>query len=59
MTKRILRIADVINLTGIPKSSIYKEMKDGIFPKSVKLLNSRACGWYEDEIQNFINSRRG
>lgn len=38
---------------GLKKTAIYERIKDGDFPKPVKL--GRASGWVEDEIQAWIN----
>ena len=47
---RILRLPSVSARTGYRKSAIYVKMKEGTFPKNVK-LGSRAVGWIESEIE--------
>lgn len=32
---RILRLKDVMSITGLGRSSIYQFIKDGSFPKSI------------------------
>jgi prophage regulatory protein len=49
----ILRRPAVERLTGLPRSSIYAEMKKGSFPRPVK-LSARAVGWLSEEIENWI-----
>ncbi|ENM3852861.1 AlpA family transcriptional regulator [Vibrio cholerae] len=56
MDNRILRLPQVIELTGFSRSSIYALMKTGEFPLSIK-LGQRAVGWKEQDINNWINSR--
>lgn len=56
MDKRILRLPEVKARTGLGKTSIYAGMKDNTFPKQVK-LGKRASGWYEHEIQAWIEAR--
>jgi prophage regulatory protein len=42
----------VKRVTGKSRSAIYQEIKDGKFPKPVK-LGPRAVGWVEDEIADY------
>lgn len=53
MTNRILRLKDVIEKTGLSRSSIYQFMKDGTFPQSIQ-LGARAVGWREADIDQWI-----
>jgi prophage regulatory protein len=55
-TDRILRLPDVITLTGLGRTSIYQGIKDGDFPKPVK-LTKHAVGWRSSEITAWIASR--
>ncbi len=57
MTMRFLRIQDVMSLTGLGRSTIYKFMADDTdFPKSVP-LGGRAVAWVESEIEEWMESR--
>ena len=53
----LLRLRDVMRITGLGKSSIYKFMRDGTFPKNFK-LGTRASGWYASDILEWIAARR-
>lgn len=53
---KILRLTDVIDLTGLGRSSIYKLMAVGDFPLSVPLFN-RSVGWVEQEVLDWIKKR--
>ncbi len=53
---RILRRPDVTSITGLSRSTIYALMEKGAFPKQVK-LGSRAVGWLESEIENWLRCR--
>ena len=64
--KRFIRLPEVMNRTGYGRTSIYRKMEDGDFPKSVKLgspptdhetFDSRAVAWIEDEVEQWIESR--
>lgn len=49
----ILRLPDVTARTGLGRSMIYLRMKEGSFPKSIK-LGGRAMGWLESEVEEWI-----
>jgi prophage regulatory protein len=49
MIKKIYRLPDVMNMTGLSRSSIYLRISTNEFPKPVK-LGRRAVGWPEDTI---------
>ncbi|MCZ4293878.1 AlpA family transcriptional regulator [Vibrio sinaloensis] len=54
---RFLRLKEVISLTGLGRSTIYKFMADETdFPKSVP-LGGRAVAWVESEIEEWMESR--
>lgn len=52
----ILRLPEVMRLTGLSRSSIYRLESQGQFPARVKLAES-ASGWKAEQIQEWINSR--
>lgn len=53
---RILRLADVKRLTGLGKTSIYKLMSEGNFPRAVS-LGERAVGWIVRDIRAWLQGR--
>ena len=56
MTTKFLRLADVIDRTGLGRSTIYKLMTANDFPSSVS-LSARSVAWVEQEIEDWIFSR--
>lgn len=54
--RRILRLPAVEDVTGIKKTKIYDEIKNGRFPQPVR-LGTRSVGWLADEIQDWISAR--
>lgn len=50
---RLLNLKEVIYQTGLKRSSIYKFMDEGCFPKSVS-IGGRSVMWQEVEIQKWI-----
>lgn len=55
--QNILRRPQVENKTGLGRSSIYRLIQLGQFPKPIK-LTERSVGWLESEIDNWIQSRQ-
>ncbi|EKF9741423.1 AlpA family transcriptional regulator [Vibrio cholerae] len=54
---RFLRLKEVMSLTGLGRSTIYKFMADETdFPKRVP-LGGRAVAWVESEIEEWMESR--
>ena len=59
MGDRILRFAEVLEVTGLARSSLLRRVKDGTFPAPVRLGGdrSRAVGWLRSEVDEWITSR--
>ena len=64
--KRFIRLPEVLNRTGFGRTSIYRKMEEGSFPRSVKLggpledpevFDSRAIAWIEYEVDQWMESR--
>jgi prophage regulatory protein len=53
MIKRLLRLCDVIEQTGLSRSSIYAKISEGTFPRTVP-IGDRAVAWVEEEGQAWI-----
>ena len=53
---KILKLKMVVEITGLGRSSIYKLIEQGEFPKQVS-LGERAVGWVESEIEEWIISK--
>ena len=56
MEHQIIRLKDVIALTGLSISTIYLRMVQGKFPKKIN-LGSRAVGWISSEVNEWIEER--
>lgn len=52
----VLRLRQVIQTTGLARSSIYTLMQSGEFPKSIR-LSARSVGWRSDEVAQWIEDR--
>jgi prophage regulatory protein len=53
---RIIRLQDVKYSTGLGRSTIYKYISEGSFPKPVS-LGDRAVGWVESEVMGWVMAR--
>ncbi|MFB1631280.1 helix-turn-helix transcriptional regulator [Pseudomonas sp. AP-1] len=53
---RIIRLKDVIDSTGLGRSTVYKYISEGTFPKPVS-LGDRCVGWVEGEVRDWILAR--
>lgn len=53
---RFIRIKEVTNKTGLGRSTIYKFIEDGTFPKSIP-LGPRGVGWMEEEVLEWMEDR--
>jgi prophage regulatory protein len=54
MSRRILRLPNVLNRTGLSRSTVYQWISEGRFPKPVS-LGARAVGWVESDIEEWIS----
>lgn len=50
---RILRLRNVMKKTGLARSTIYKYIDAGTFPKPID-LGGRSVGWVDSEIDGWI-----
>lgn len=53
---RLLRLPEVQRLTGLGRSVIYQQMRDGLFPRSIK-VGPRAASWSEAAVHGWIQQR--
>lgn len=53
---RILRLPEVSQATGLSRSTIFRLVRAGNFPPSVK-LTARTIGWYSTDIETWIAAR--
>lgn len=56
--EKILKIDEVVEITKISRSEIYRLIQKNAFPKQLKLTaGGKASGWLESEVQQYISSR--
>lgn len=54
--KKLIRLRDVQQMTGLARSTIYAYIAADNFPKQVK-LGQRCVAWHVDDIESWIDSR--
>ena len=54
--QRVLRVRDVIEKTGLRRSTIYKAMAQYGFPRPVR-ITPRAVGWVEAEVDLWLERK--
>lgn len=53
---RMLRLRQVIDVTGLGKTKIYELQAEGNFPMRVK-ITSHSVAWIEEEVQAWLAAR--
>lgn len=53
----ILRRRQVEKRVGLTRSPLYARIKEGTFPKPIRLGNGRAVGWIEAEIDAWLDEQ--
>ncbi len=56
MKDKFLRIDEVMSVTGLSQSTIYRLEQAGQFPQRLK-LSERAVAWREEEVRGWMESR--
>lgn len=54
-TDRILRIKTVLQLTGLSRSTLYRKVQRGEFPKQIK-LSERCAGWRQSSVAAWMRN---
>lgn len=52
---RIIRIRTVLELTGLSRSTLYRKVQEGTFPKQIA-LSKRCAGWRQSEVQTWMQN---
>jgi prophage regulatory protein len=53
---KFIKLKEVMATTGLGRSSVYKFMDEGRFPKSIS-LGDRAVAWIDDEIEEWMMNK--
>ncbi|WP_037006439.1 helix-turn-helix transcriptional regulator [Pseudomonas asplenii] len=52
---RLLRLPDVLRITGMGRNTVYTRIKEGTFPKQVK-IGPKSVAWRQSEIHEWMAS---
>lgn len=52
---RILRIKTVLERTGLSRSTLYRKIERGHFPRQVKIAE-RCAGWRESAVREWMHN---
>ena len=53
--ERILRIGTVLERTGLSRSTLYRKIHEGTFPKQVRIA-VRCAGWRESAVNAWLQN---
>jgi len=52
---RILRLKAVLERTGLSRSTMYRKMQSGTFPRNIQ-ISTRCAGWRESAINRWMQN---
>ena len=52
---RILRIRAVLQRTGLSRTTMYRKMQNGTFPKNIQ-ISTRCAGWRESAVNEWMKN---
>ncbi|MER9973423.1 AlpA family transcriptional regulator [Mesorhizobium sp. M0085] len=52
---RIIRLKTVLSRTGLSRSTIYRKIAEGTFPRRIK-ISVHGSGWHESDISRWITN---
>jgi prophage regulatory protein len=53
--ERILRLKNVLERTGLSRSTVHRKVHARTFPKPLK-ISERCIGWRESEVESWLRS---
>lgn len=53
--ERIIRITTVLERTGLTRSTLYRKVQAGSFPKQIA-ISARCAGWRESAVDEWIRN---
>jgi prophage regulatory protein len=52
---RILRIGTVLHRTGLSRSTLYRKIENGTFPRQIR-ISTRCAGWRESAVDAWMHN---
>ena len=56
MPRKVIRIAQVLGMTGLSRGTLYRFVGENSFPQPLQ-LGPRLLGWFEDEVEAWLEAR--
>lgn len=56
--ERIIRLRTVLSRTGLSRTTLYRKIAEGTFPRQVK-ISVHGAGWHESAINRWIADPAG
>lgn len=56
--EKIIRLKTVLDRTGLTRSTLYRKVADGTFPRQLS-ISARGTGWYECAVCLWIENPAG
>lgn len=56
-TDTIIRLRTVLKRTGLSRSTLYRKIDAGTFPKQIR-ISANCTGWYESQVNQWIAAPR-
>lgn len=53
---RVVSMSEVVKITGLGESTIFRRAANGTFPSQIK-LGSRRSGWFESDLAEWLATR--
>jgi prophage regulatory protein len=53
--ERILRLNTVLERTGLSRSTLYRKMQAGTFPRQIA-ISTRCAGWRESAVKAWLHN---
>lgn len=52
---RILRLSSVLDRTGLSRSTLYRKIEAGTFPRQIRIA-ARCAGWRESAVNEWLRN---
>ncbi|AGI26490.1 DNA-binding protein [Pseudomonas sp. ATCC 13867] len=52
---RLMRLEEVLHTTGLGRNTVYRRMREGIFPRQVR-LGPNSVAWRQSDIARWVES---
>jgi len=53
---RLMRLPEVVQMTGVSRSTIYRWMENGEFPRQIS-LGANTVAWLVSDVEDWIHRR--